>query len=398
MKSNLRWFYIFMGFLLLFGSCRKDGGAYKRSNANDHPFEGNVYEYLKSKPGLFDSLLYVIDRLGLADTLKKEDITLFAPTNESFVQVVNKKNLGRTLKGKPRVYLKDVDPSFLDSLICRYIIRGSYSADSLTLTDGVMLYGVRYNYPMNAKLHTASASGYIGGGPGTIYFYYTNRSVFTTDWIMSTADAINIKTTNGYVHILEDIHPFGFGIYTKPVPEPFDRSIFKQNDSAFVLPVNLGETTILEAEDYDLGGEGVAYHDNDSKNSGRNYRPTEWVDVDVPAAGGTDSAGVYPESYSLGWSAAGEWVIYSINAPIEGDYQIISRVGNGSGTNPLKFHIEMDNDNISGSLTFPNNKGWHTWLLVPTPVFHLKAGIHYMKFFWETPDVQVNNYTFTRLK
>jgi len=398
MKSNLLAFYLLIALFLSFGSCKKNDGAYDRSDAKDQPLNGSVYDYLNSKPGMFDSLLYVVDRLGLTDTLKKEDITLFAPTNESFIQVVNKKNLGRTLKGKPPVFLKDVDPAFLDSLMCRYIIRGTYSADSLRLIDGVMLNSVRYNYPMNAKLNTANASGYVGGGPGTIDFYFTKRSVFTIDWIKTTADAINIKTANGYVHILENTHPFGFGLYTKPVAEPFDKSIFKQNDSAFVLPANIGETTLLEAEDYDLGGEGVAYHDNDSKNSGGNYRPTEWVDIDAPAAGGTDSAGVFPQSYSIGWSAPGEWVIYSVDVPVEGDYEIVCRVGNGSGTNPLKFHIEMDNDNISGSLTFPNNKGWHTWLLVPTPVFHLTAGVHYMKFYWETQDVQVNNYTFTRIK
>lgn len=390
---------LFIGFLLL-SSCSKESGDYNYRN-EIRAFPGSTYDYLKSKTGVYDSLLYVIDRLQLTDTLKNNDVTLFAATNQSFQQVVDKLNISRKLRGKAPVYLKDIAPELLDSMVCRYIIRGSYIADSLTQTDGKLLKAVRYSYPMNGKLKAAYSSGYKGG-PAVISFFYTRKSAFVKDWVVSTADAINIKTTNGIVHVLEATHPFGFGAYTQPQPEPFDKSIFRPAGytGPFIFPVTAGETLTIEAEDFDLGGEGIGFHDDLSKNGG-NYRAGEFVDIDA-AFGSlgqsyTDAAGNYTASYSIGWTIAGEWLAYSVNVPVEGDYTITARVGNGNATNPLIFHFDFDFKNVSGPMTFPNNKGWWVWQLLTTPVFHLTAGNHNMRFFHDTKDVQVNNYVVKRV-
>lgn len=395
----------YMGVLLLgsmlVASCSKDKGDYNYINSTV-AFPGTTYDYLKSKKGMFDSLLFVIDRLKLTDTLRNNNVTLFAVTNQSFQQVVDKLNTTRKLRGKAPVYLKDMAEESLDSMICRYVIRESYTADSLTQTDGKMLKAVRYAYPMNGKLATANASGYKGGGPAVIKYFFTKKSSFVKDWVLATADAINIRTSNGIVHVLETTHPFGFGEYTKPKAEPYDKSTFRPAgyNGPFILPSVVGETVLIEAEDYDLGGEGVAYHDDLTKNGG-NYRPAEYVDIDV-AFGNlgqmyTDAAGTYTASYSLGWTVAGEWTVYSVNVPVEGDYKITSRLGNGNASTPLKFHIEFDYKDVTGSLTFPNNKGWWVWQLVESPVFHLKAGNHVMRFFHETKDIQVNNFVIKRV-
>lgn len=392
--------------LLLLGSmlwvgCSKDTGDYNYVNSTK-AFPGTTYDYLKSKKGIYDSLLFVIDRLKLTDTLKNNKVTLFAVTNNSFQQVVDKLNTSRKLRGKAPVYLKDIATELLDSMICRYVIRGLYIADSLTQTDGKMLKAVRYAYPMNGKLATANASGYKGGGPAVLNYFFTRKSSFTKDWVLATADAINIRTSNGIIHVLETTHPFGFGEYTKPGPEPYDKSVFRPvgYGGRFILPTIVGQTVLIEAEDYDLGGEGIGYHDDLAKNGG-NYRPGEYVDIDA-AFGSlgqmyTDAAGTYTASYSIGWTVAGEWTAYSVNVPDEGNYTITSRVGNGSTVNPLKFHIEFDFQNVTGSLTFPSNKGWWVWQLVESPVFHLKAGNHSMRFFHETKDVQVNNFVIKRV-
>jgi hypothetical protein len=54
----------------------------------------------------------------------------------------------------------------------------------------------------------------------------------------------------------------------------------------------------IEAENYDLGGEGVAYHDTDATNNGGVYRTTEGVDLDTCA----DISGC---GYKEGWINAG---------------------------------------------------------------------------------------------
>lgn len=401
--KNLRSFggYVFAFMLLItfLPACKKNGGDYNYQNLTI-PFNGTIYDYLKSQPGVFDSLLFVVDKLKLADTLKNNKVTLFACTNPSFQQVVSKLNISRKLVGNPPVYLNDIASNLMDSMVCRYIIRGKYLADSLVYNDGLMLKGVRYSYPMNGKLSKGNSSGYVGGGPSKLVFSYTKKSLFTRDWVTANATAINITTKNGVIHVLESTHPFGFGEYIKPTPYPFTLSAFRPANytGPFLFPATVGSYTVLEAEDYDNGGEGLAYHDNETKNNGGNYRPNEGVDIDVPVPAGNDAAGAYPSSYSIGWTVTGEWTVYTVNVPVEGDYVITTRAGNGSTATPApKFHIEFDSKNMTGSMTFPINKGWFVWQLVVSPVIHLTAGNHLMRFYWETNDSQINNMTIKRV-
>ena len=59
----------------------------------------------------------------------------------------------------------------------------------------------------------------------------------------------------------------------------------------------------VQAEDFDAGGEGVAYHDTEPANLGGAYRPAEGVDIET-AHDITD----------VGWIRSGEWLDYTVNA------------------------------------------------------------------------------------
>src|SRR5258708_1566924 len=59
---------------------------------------------------------------------------------------------------------------------------------------------------------------------------------------------------------------------------------------------------IIQAENFDNGGEGVAYHDTDAANLGGAYRATG---VDIEATGDTGGG------YDVGWTHAGEWLDYT---------------------------------------------------------------------------------------
>src|SRR4051812_1885349 len=65
-------------------------------------------------------------------------------------------------------------------------------------------------------------------------------------------------------------------------------------------PVNLPGT--VQAESFDNGGEGVAYHDSGTNNMGGALRQTG-VDLENASSGGFDIA----------WIAAGEWTNYTVN-------------------------------------------------------------------------------------
>ena len=116
----------------------------------------------------------------------------------------------------------------------------------------------------------------------------------------------------------------------------------------------------IQTVNYDLGGEGVAYHDTTPGNSGGAFR-SDGVDIEASSAGG----------YNVGWVAAGEWLRYTADVAAAGPYTISFAVASSAqgGT----FHLEMNGTNVTGSLTVPNTGGWQTWQTV-TATATLAAG------------------------
>src|SRR4051812_49661338 len=76
----------------------------------------------------------------------------------------------------------------------------------------------------------------------------------------------------------------------------------------------------IQAANYDLGGEGAAYHDTSAGNSGGAYRSTD-VDLEASSEGGFD----------VGWTASGEWLNYTVNAATAGSYSAQLRIASPNG-------------------------------------------------------------------
>src|SRR4051812_14733803 len=85
----------------------------------------------------------------------------------------------------------------------------------------------------------------------------------------------------------------------------------------------------IPAAHFDNGGEGVAYHDTTAGNSGGQFRSTD-VDIQTSNEGG----------YTIGWTAAGEWMNYTVTNPVAGNYTATIRVASpaGSGTLHIGFN------------------------------------------------------------
>lgn len=194
---------------LLQSACKKDRGYYNASDNNTR-FTGSTYDYLKSKPGVYDSLIAVIDRMGLKTMLTDSNVTLFAVTNPSFRLAITNLNTLRRQSDKDPLFLANIDGVQLDTMASYYIIRGKYTSDSLTLQDGLDFTGVRFGYPMHGQIVQLSASGEVGGGPGVIQFSNTKRSKFIRNWSSTTTGSNNIRTKNGIVHVVSSDHIFGF--------------------------------------------------------------------------------------------------------------------------------------------------------------------------------------------
>jgi hypothetical protein len=140
----------------------------------------------------------------------------------------------------------------------------------------------------------------------------------------------------------------------------------------------------IQAENYDLGGPGVAYNDADVVNSGGQYRPNDQVDIETTS----DTGG----GYNVGWTNAGEWMNYTVNITTTGVYTLQARLASASAGNTL--HVELDGVNISGTIAVPNTGGWQTWQTVSVTTPSLSAGSHILRIYEETGGFNINYLTF----
>jgi Carbohydrate binding module (family 6) len=126
----------------------------------------------------------------------------------------------------------------------------------------------------------------------------------------------------------------------------------------------------FEAENFDLGGEGVAYHDAASGNAGGQYRTSEDVDIMTPASG-TNASG-----YVVNNIQTGEWLEYTIDAAAAGSYLIELHVS--SEMTGSAFHVEVDGADVTGSMTVPVTGWWGTYAWIGRTVT-LTAGQHVLR-------------------
>lgn len=125
----------------------------------------------------------------------------------------------------------------------------------------------------------------------------------------------------------------------------------------------------IETEDFDTGGEGVAYHDTDAGNNGNQYRTLEGVDIEACA----DAGG----GYNVGWMANNEWLEYTVDVPAVGTYTIDIRVA--SNTTGGNFHIEFGGVDKTGNINVPVTGGWQNWTTVSATAA-LSTGTQIMRF------------------
>lgn len=104
----------------------------------------------------------------------------------------------------------------------------------------------------------------------------------------------------------------------------------------------------IQAEDYDNGGEGVAYHDTGNGNNGNVYRNDN---VDLQNRDG----GVI-----VGWTANGEWLEYTTNAT-SGTYKMELRAGTTQSGKKVKVKL---GGTTLGTFTVPNTGSWSSFQTV----------------------------------
>lgn len=159
---------------------------------------------------------------------------------------------------------------------------------------------------------------------------------------------------------------------------PFTDSVY--NQGAQKIPGR------LQCEYYDLGGEGIAYHDSDTINSGsgalnkadgtylHEFRIHEAVDISYtkyrePAIDNNDYNFVDPEENDLyiGWTEPGEWIKYTIDVEKKGTYALsIMYTANKNAKIALSINDKIVADSIVIASTFVKAdtiafRQWHHW-------------------------------------
>jgi aryl-phospho-beta-D-glucosidase BglC (GH1 family) len=174
----------------------------------------------------------------------------------------------------------------------------------------------------------------------------------------------------------------------KDVTDMLTRTDFETKTKPF--NTNLSIPGQIKAVDYDMGNEGIAYHDRISTdeagkgpagrawNSGWNYR--------------NDGVDIYPEndngpSYVVGEIEEGEWLDFTIRCK-PGRYNLLIRYSSPNGAG--RMHIDIDGVNISGQIDLPKTGDWHTYSTIAMPVKVTSLGLSKMKLFFDTGGFNAN--------
>jgi carbohydrate binding protein with CBM6 domain/pectate lyase-like protein/putative Ig domain-containing protein len=232
-----------------------------------------------------------------------------------------------------------------------------------------------YGTPTPAPTITSStsASGYIG----SVFTYTITGSNSPTSYnATNLPTGLTINDTTGVISgiavnttsltdTISATNSTGTGIAT------FVLSITKSTiESAYggIIQTIPGE---IIAADFDNGGQGVAYNDNDATNNGGQFRPGEGVDIENSAEG----------IYDIGWINTGEWINYTVNVTKAGTYTLQARVAAAGGGN--HFHVAIDGTTI-GTITVPNTGGNQTWQTASVTTSSLSVGQHTLQIYMET--------------
>jgi len=217
----------------------------------------------------------------------------------------------------------------------------------------------------NDKTITIAADASVTGGNITSVSFYVNSKFLATD------------KTAPYSFDWKDMPA---GDYTISAIATDDAGKFAEDEISISIKVAQGPyggtphpiPGKIEFEHFDVGGNGTAYSDTDE---GSNVSPRPYIrtneDVDIENC--TDTGG----GYNLGYTAADEWLEYTVDVQKAGIYDIIVRAACSGNDRTVSF--ATNNTNIASDIAIPNTSGWQVWEDVTIKDVQLDAGEQILK-------------------
>ncbi|MBE9600455.1 fasciclin domain-containing protein [Pedobacter sp. MC2016-24] len=207
--------------------CKKNA-HYLDSGVTNAKFDGNIMQYLESKPLYFDTLVQVIKLAGMEDVFKNENVTFFAPPDPCIGSSVRMLNSYLYVTGKDTVKtLADIKPKAWREILSMYVFKGTsrlkdfrqvdtlaldtYSGQGyLSFNNKPMNIGVIFNDAVNGTDNDKVTIKYAGYRQLMIS-YIPDLSKPKSLWINAPVSSSDINPTNGIVHALRFTnHFFGF--------------------------------------------------------------------------------------------------------------------------------------------------------------------------------------------
>jgi len=141
----------------------------------------------------------------------------------------------------------------------------------------------------------------------------------------------------------------------------------------------------IELEEFDVGGNGFAYNDADAGSKvepAPDFRSDEDVDIEKCE----DTGG----GYNIGWTAAGEWLEYTVDVKSSGLYDLVIRGACDEDGRTVSFSI--DGDAIASNVEIDNTGGWQEWEDFTVEDVELSAGEHILRLTIGSEDYVNLNY------
>jgi hypothetical protein len=232
----------------------------------------------------------------------------------------------------------------------------------------------------NKLIHIASKFGngltvsWVNLGGDLVEFFYTNEAGQPTSKIIPVTTQSSHIPDFGSVPLSYRTLYFTQGTVRDTVRAPlvdFTGTIYELIHYIKSSPAG----NIIVARDFDIGGEGIGFHDADNNNTASNYRRDR---------GDSRSDAAYIETTNIGYLHNNNWFNYTVNVVDAGYYEIDFHVSvNGGGA---KCRVEVDGE-ASEEYSMNNNTNWSDWRYycefnrISPPKFYLSAGKHVVKFY-----------------
>lgn len=191
----------------------------------------------------------------------------------------------------------------------------------------------------------------VGSAVDSVVLYFNDELVRNLTggpykWGVDTLSDVQLKNISAGYHKLKLVATSDSMVVADSIYIEVLEKVGEQSPYAGIIAIP-GK---FEAENYDKGGEGVAYHDSDGYNQGGSYR-SDGVDI---AASGT--------GYTIAYSSGKEWLEYTIDVAEDGEYDIVISYSSARPGGGAKIGVSLPDENIElvESFELPVTGNWST--------------------------------------